>query len=175
MIHGRFQPFHNGHMAYLRLAAARCDELWVGITSPDRDHLRPEPEDPARHLPESNPFGYAERLLMVEGAAAEAGVGRVRVIPFPVGEPRLWDDYLPRGAVHYLRLLSPWGGAKLARLLERGERVEELPAPEGKLVSGASVRAALREGGDWRALVPAAVAAVIDDLPPDAAAPRRPS
>ena len=35
MIHGRFQPFHNGHLAYLCGAAARCDELFVGITNPD--------------------------------------------------------------------------------------------------------------------------------------------
>ena len=35
MIHGRFQPFHNGHLEYLRGAAARSDEVFVGITNPD--------------------------------------------------------------------------------------------------------------------------------------------
>ena len=42
MIHGRFQPFHNGHLDYLRGALARCDELFVGITNPDPRHARPE-------------------------------------------------------------------------------------------------------------------------------------
>jgi len=31
MIHGRFQPFHNGHLEYMRGAADRSDELWIGI------------------------------------------------------------------------------------------------------------------------------------------------
>lgn len=32
MIHGRFQPFHNGHWQYARAALARCDVLIIGIT-----------------------------------------------------------------------------------------------------------------------------------------------
>jgi cytidyltransferase-like protein len=175
MIHGRFQPFHNGHLAYLLAAAARCRTLFVGITNPDRAHLRPEPEDPARHLPESNPFRYTERLLMVEGAAADAGAGPVHVTPFPVTEPDLWDDYVPPGAVHYLRLFSPWGSAKLDRLRRAGHAVEVLDAPEGKAISGEQVRAALRAGAEWRHLVPPATARVIDALPPDRALAPRPA
>lgn len=175
MIHGRFQPFHNGHLAYMTAAAARCRTLFVGVTNPDRLRTRPEAEDPARHLPASNPFTYTERALMAGAAAQEAGV-RAVVIPFPVTEPELWDDYLPAGAVQYVRLFSSWGDAKLERFRARGHRVEVLGAPEGKEVSGAQVRAAMAAGDGWRALVPPAVARVIDDIPvrgaPD---PRRPA
>ena len=175
MIHGRFQPLHLGHLTYLELAAARCGELFVGITNPDRRAMRPEPDDPARHLPESNPFTYTERMLMIAAAAQEAGIG-VRVIPFPITEPQLWDDYVPRDVVHFLRVLSPWGSAKLDRLRAHGYRVELLAAPEGKQVSGEQVRAALRGGGDWRRLVAPAVARFIDDLPAGhALAPRHPA
>src|SRR5207253_9564730 len=83
MIPGRFQPFHNGHLEYLRGAAARCDTVFVGITNPDPRRVREEPSDPLRHLPESNPFTYTERLLMIEAVAEEEGL-RVHVIPFPV-------------------------------------------------------------------------------------------
>ncbi|TMK95420.1 MAG: hypothetical protein E6G42_02925 [Actinobacteria bacterium] len=48
MVHGRFQPFHNGHLEYLRGAAARCDELFVGITNPDPRRIKEEPSDPLR-------------------------------------------------------------------------------------------------------------------------------
>jgi len=109
MIHGRFQPPHLGHLRYMELAAARCDELFVGITNPDRRAMRPEPDDPTRHLPESNPFTYTERMLMMGAAAREAGIERVRLIPFPITEPDLWDDYLPGDVVHFVRVLSPWG------------------------------------------------------------------
>ena len=123
MIHGRFQPFHNGHLAYLLGAATRCDELFVGITNPDARHLRPEPADPLRHLAESNPWSYVERLLMVEAAAAGAGVA-VHVVPFPIDEPALWPAYVPAGAVQFVRLFSAWGEAKVERLAApvRGRR-----------------------------------------------------
>jgi cytidyltransferase-like protein len=164
MIHGRFQPFHNGHLEYLEGAASRCDELWVGITNPDPARIKEEPSDPLRHLPESNPYTYAERLLMVRAAAADVGVD-VHVIPFPVNEPELWDAYVPARMTQFIRLFSEWGGTKVDRLREAGYDVVVLDEGAEKNISGADVRAALREGGDdWRALVPAGVAKVIDSL-----------
>ena len=165
MIHGRFQPFHNGHLAYLTGAAGRCDRLLVGITNPDRLHMRPTPEDATRHLPAANPYTYTERLLMVRAAAQAAGVTPVEVIPFPVTEPELWPDYVPAGTVQFLRVFSPWGAAKLERLRDRGYPTVVLEAAAGKEVSGEQVRTAMRSGGDWKALVPPAVGAILESLP----------
>jgi len=166
MIHGRFQPFHNGHLEYLRGAAERSDEVWIGITNPDPARIKPEPTDPLRHLPESNPFSYAERLLMVKAAAADLGLepAVVHVIPFPVNEPELWPAYVPPGMTQYLRLFSDWGGTKLERLRDAGYEVVVLDEGAEKQISGADVRAALREGGNWESLVPAGVAGVVRDL-----------
>ena len=168
MVHGRFQPFHRGHLVYLLGAAARCDELYVGITNPDPLRVRPDPLDPARHLPESNPYTYAERQLMVKAAVVEAGLdlARVHVIPFPVNEPELWPAYVPAGVTHYIRLFSEWGRGKRERLEAAGYEVVVLDEGEAKDVSGAEVRAALAAGdvAAWRALVPGAVARVLDSL-----------
>jgi cytidyltransferase-like protein len=166
MIHGRFQPFHNGHLEYLRGAAERSDEVWVGITNPDRERIKPEASDPLRHLPESNPFSYAERLRMVKAAAADLGLepATVHVIPFPVNEPELWPAYVPEGVTQYLRLFSAWGGTKLERLREAGYEVVILDEGAEKELSGIEVRNALREGGDWEGLVPAGVARVLREL-----------
>ena len=163
MIHGRFQPFHNGHLEYLRGAAERSDEVWVGITNPDPTRVKAEPSDPLRHLPESNPFTYAERLLMVTETARDEGID-VHVIPFPVNEPELWDAYVPRGAVQFIRHFSEWGGTKIDRLRAAGYEVVILDEGAEKEISGVEVRAALRDGGDWHALVPAGVARVIESL-----------
>lgn len=165
MIHGRFQPFHNGHLEYLRGAAERSDEVWIGITNPDPARVKPEPSDPARHLPESNPFSYAERMLMAKAAAADAGLepAAVHVIPFPVNEPELWPAYVPAGITQYLRLFSDWGGTKLERLREAGYEVVVLDEGAAKEISGAEVRDALRNGGEWESLVPTGVARVIRD------------
>jgi nicotinamide-nucleotide adenylyltransferase len=163
MIHGRFQPFHNGHLEYLRGAAARSDEVFVGITNPDPARIREEPSDPLRHLPESNPFTYVERLLMVQAVAEDEEI-RVHVIPFPVNEPELWPAYVPPAITQYLRLFSEWGGTKLERMREAGYEVVILDEGVEKQVSGADVRAAIRAGGDWEALVPRGVARVIRSL-----------
>ena len=160
MIHGRFQPFHNGHLEYLRGAAERSDEVFVGITNPDPQRVKEEPSDPLRHLPESNPFTYVERLLMVEAVAEDEGI-RVHVIPFPVNEPELWSAYVPDGVTQYLRLFSEWGGTKRDRMREAGYEVVVLDEGAEKWISGADVRAALRAGDEWEALVPPGVARII--------------
>ena len=166
MIHGRFQPFHNGHLEYMRGAAEGCDELWVGITNPDPARIKPEASDPARHLPESNPYSYGERLLMVKAAAADLGLdpARVHVIPFPVNEPELWSAYVPPGTTQYLRLFSAWGGEKHERLLAAGYEVVILDEGADKELSGGDVREALRSGGEWEPLVPPGVARVIKSV-----------
>jgi len=163
MIHGRFQPFHNGHLEYLRGAAARSDEVFVGITNPDPLRVKEEPSDPLRHLPESNPFTYAERLLMIKAVAADEGIP-VHVIPFPVNEPELWSAYVPEGVTQYLRLFSEWGGTKLERMRDAGYEVVILDEGTEKQLSGRDVREALRGVGDWESLVPPAVARVIRSL-----------
>jgi nicotinamide mononucleotide adenylyltransferase len=166
MIHGRFQPFHVGHLEYMSGAAARSDQLFVGITNPDPARIKPEPSDPLRHLPESNPWSYSNRLLMAKAAATDLGLdlANVHVIPFPVNEPELWPAYVPEGVTQYLRLFSEWGGTKLERMQEAGYEVIVLDEGAEKQVSGADVREALREGGDWESLVPPGVARVIRQL-----------
>jgi nicotinamide-nucleotide adenylyltransferase len=163
MIHGRFQPFHNGHLEYLRGAAERSERVFVGITNPDPRRIKEEPSDRLRHLPESNPFTYTERLLMVEAVAADESIP-VHVIPFPVNEPELWPAYVPAGVTQYLRLFSEWGGTKLERLREAGYEVVVLDEGAGKEISGSDVREAIRTGGHWEALVPPGVARVIRSL-----------
>jgi cytidyltransferase-like protein len=163
MIHGRFQPFHNGHLEYLRGAAAQSDVVFVGITNPDPSRIKEEPSDPQRHLPESNPFSYVERLLMVAEVAHDEGI-RAHVIPFPVNEPELWPAYVPAGVTQYLRLFSEWGGTKLERLREAGYDVVVLDEGTQKEISGADVRTAIRANADWESLVPPGVVRVIRSL-----------
>ena len=113
-----------------------------------------------RHLPESNPFTYTERLLMIEAVAADENIP-VHVVPFPVNEPELWPAYVPDGVTQYLRLFSAWGGTKLDRMRDAGYDVVVLDEGVEKELSGRDVRDAIRRGGDWESLVPPGVARVI--------------
>lgn len=164
MIHGRFQPFHNGHLEYLRAAAARSRTLVVGITNPDPTHIRDEPADPHRSGDDANPFPYHLRYRMVGAALEAAGLDPAAVlrVPFPVHQPDLWPSYVPSGTVQFLRVFSPWEETKQRRLRDAGFRVEVLPHVGHKEVSGTEVRRRLRDDGDWRALVPPGVADLLE-------------
>ena len=164
MIHGRFQPFHRGHLAYLLDAASRCSRLFVGITNPDRSPVPAEPRSPHRHLAEANPYTYVERAAMIRAALSEAKVDlrRIAIVPFPLHDPSLWSRTVPPGMTHFVRIFSPWEAEKAARLRAEGFAVIELAAPGSKEISGTQVRKLIAEGGDWRSLVPAAVAVFIE-------------
>ncbi|MBM4256361.1 MAG: adenylyltransferase/cytidyltransferase family protein [Deltaproteobacteria bacterium] len=163
MIHGRFQPFHNGHWEYTQAALARCDLLIIGITNPDPSLVVYEPADNGRHLPEANPFTFFERQRMVQATLLEANVPlfRVAIVPFPIHHPERWASYCPAETVQFLRLFSAWGNEKLRRFQDNGWSVEVLDEGVAKEVSGTEIRRRLRAGQGWEELVPPGTASVL--------------
>ena len=163
MIHGRFQPFHNGHLEYALSALTRCAHLIIGITNPDPSTIVAEAADPERHLPTANPFTFYERQWMIQAALSEAGIAlsRISIVPFPIHHPERWASYCPPDAVQYVRLFSGWGREKLERLEAAGWTVEVLDQGKEKEVSGNEVRRKLIAGQDWQACVPKAVVEVL--------------
>lgn len=166
MIHGRFQPFHNGHLEYMHLALERCDTLAIGITNPDPGQIREEATSDHRHLAGSNPFTYFERQSMIRAMLLDEGVPleRAVIVPFPVNVPELWRHYIPAGITQYIRIFSEWEQTKADRFAEHGYPVEVLSPGADKEMEATEVRRRISEGGDWESLVPPAVARVISGL-----------
>lgn len=165
MVHGRFQPFHNGHLEYALAAAEHCRHLVVGITNPDPTHVRAEPANRARSTAEANPFPYHLRYRLVRAALEEAGVdsGRLSVVPFPIHQPELWSHYVPDLTVHFMRVFSAWEAAKGERLAAAGHVVRVLHEGVVEQVTGTEVRRRMSVAGAWRELVPPAVAALLEE------------
>lgn len=162
-VHGRFQPFHEGHLEYVLHAGRRCERLIVGITNPDPTAIRKEATNPSRHEPASNPFTYFERLLMVRSALLAEGFDPLgfALVPFPIHEPDLISHYVPEGTVHFVRVYSRWEEEKVRRLRDGGTEVEILDSGEEKRISGTEVRRLIREGLSWENLVPQSTAKII--------------
>jgi cytidyltransferase-like protein len=164
MIHGRFQPFHVGHLTYLRAALEGCKTLIIAITNPDPAAIREEAEASHRHRSDANPYSFFQRQIMIRETVLDEGVDlrRVVFIPFPINFPERWKYYVPPGTVQFIRVFSDWERKKVERFREAGYVVEVLHPGAVKEVEAKDVRALMESGGDWRSLVPSAVARVID-------------
>jgi len=143
MIHGRFQPFHNGHFGYLSQALQKSRHLFIGITNPDATSIIEDDSDSHRHLSEANLFPYYARAQMISRSMLlsnelSARINDITIVPFPIGSPKLWKAYIPYNAVQMIRLLDPWDCKKQKMFLEYGFDVIVLKGL--RLVSGTEIR-----------------------------------
>ena len=166
MVHGRFQPFHSGHLHYTLEAFRRSEHLIIGITNPDPSEAQAEAADTQRHTPEANPFTFFERQWMIRAALVDAGVAlrRVSIVPFPIHAPERWTYYCPKETVQFIRVFSEWGREKATRLQAAGWQVEVLDPGATKQESGSAVRRCLSQGRGWEQLVPRGADAVLKQI-----------
>jgi cytidyltransferase-like protein len=165
MLCGRFQPFHTGHLNYLRIITAKPEQFIVGITNPDPSVIREEEGSDHRHRLDSNPFTYFERQAMIRETLRDEGVSedRYTVTPFPVNVPELWKFYLPEHVVQHMPVFSEWEARKAQRFRDLGHEViilDNLSKPP----SATDVRERIVNRQDWKALVPPGVARVLDEI-----------
>jgi cytidyltransferase-like protein len=163
--HGRFQPFHHGHLEYVLAAKSRCEFLFVGITNPDPEFDAVSTVNRRRSDPAANPFSYHERRLMIEGSLLDAGVPRheFEVVPFPINTPWRIRHYIAATTRHYVTIYDQWGIEKVRLLESAGLDVEVLWTRDEsqRFTSGLRIRQLLASDGNWRPFVPAHVAAII--------------
>ena len=159
LIVGRFQPFHRGHLAVVSdLRRAHPDApLILAIGSAQESYTA------------ENPFTAGERIEMILQALVESHLERC--LPVPVADIHQHAQW-----VAYLRGLLPpfdvvYTNNPLTRLLFEREdvRVESPPLVDRERFQGAVVRRRILEGGNWKELVPPAVAQYLQTI----AAPER--
>jgi len=149
---GRFQPFHNGHLAMAKRILEQHGELMIGIGSAQYSHTG------------ENPFTAAERFEMIHRALDAERVHNYHIIPIP-------DTHVHSVWVGHVLSLVPrfdavyTNSALVIRLFkERGVPVVSLPMMDREDLSGTEVRRRMFGGADWERLVPPAVAAYIKEI-----------
>ena len=142
--------------------------LVIGITNPDPSMIREEKSDLSRGSAESNPLTYYERYCMVKAALRAEGFSEddFSIVPFPVNIPDFYKCYVPMDAVFFITIYDDWGREKKRRFEAMNLKVHVLRdvSESEKGISATDVRKLMASGGDWKGLVPKAVAELADKL-----------
>lgn len=148
-VHGRFQPFHNGHLEYVLRAMDKCSHLYVGITQYQSENLVNASDlAPHRAMHSENPLTFFERLQCIRRALEDGDVqpDRYTVIPFPIEQPTSLPEFLPTTVPIFTTIYDEWNREKVRLLSRQGYEVLVLWERRNKAISGSQVRAALVDG-----------------------------
>lgn len=165
-VHGRFQPFHNGHLDYVLQAFDRADFIWVGLTQVYQPKSDPTSEA-SRERATSNPLTFRDRSDLVDAALAGVGIGRdrFRITPFPIETPERLKEFIPPGCLCFTTRVNEWNDVKIDRLNANGFPAEilSLSVPDNmRVTSGTEIRRLIRAGDpSWARFVPPAVAELL--------------
>jgi nicotinamide-nucleotide adenylyltransferase len=152
---GRFQPFHNGHLATVKFALKSVDTLVIVVGSAQKSH---EPR---------NPFTAGERIAMIKAALdadRDFDVRRILIVPVPdVDVHPLWTQHVDMLVPRYDAVFAndPF---TLMLFRERGVKTIEAPLIKREQMSATEIRKRMVAGGNWQELVPAPVARVIESI-----------
>ena len=169
IIHGRFQPPHNGHIRYILAGLKETQHLYIGICTPD---LCTQEEADKTGYPctaELNPFTHKERIDMLTLALDEQHIPRERysLIAFPSDYTHI-EKLIPKNTVFLMSITSPSDTIKNRYIQSLGYQTKtiiELTTEEREEKAGI-VREGLKNGTDkWESIVPASVAQYIKKNP----------
>jgi nicotinamide-nucleotide adenylyltransferase len=152
---GRFQPFHKGHLATVKFALGRVDQLVIVVGSAQKSH---EPR---------NPFTAGERIRMIKESLDtdnEVDVRRILIIPVPdIDVHSLWT--------HQVDLLVPKYDIVFANDLftlmlfrEEGVKAIEAPLHRRNEMEATEIRRRMAAQENWEDLVPKPVSKVIKEI-----------
>lgn len=162
-IHGRFQPFHLGHIDYLRAALNRWNSIVVGIAAPTPVPLT-FPGVEHRNRPSANPLTYIERTILIRECCREIGISdaQIEFSPFPIDEPSLIRHYIGKSVVCATTRLYAWNDEKIRRLEDEGYGVAVLEGCTKAPFDGTIIRRHMADGDPaWQAMVLPAAAQIL--------------
>ena len=154
---GRFQPFHKGHLEFIKKIVTEVNELAIIVGSSQYSHKL------------DNPFTAGERITMIRKALEEEGIqlSKIWIIPVPdVHQHVLWVSqivgYCPKFDVVY-------ANEPLTRRLftEAGFRVEPMHLINREVYLATEIRKRMSSKQNWEELVPSSVAKYIKEIEGD--------
>ena len=149
---GRFQPFHNGHLAMVKRILVSNGEVIIGIGSAQYSHTG------------ENPFAAGERYEMIKRTLDAEGIHDYHIVPIPDTHVHsVWVSHI-RSLVPHFDIVYTNSDLVVRLFREHGLKVLSPPLVERAEWSGTEIRARMLKGGDWDSLVPRAVAGYIREI-----------
>jgi nicotinamide-nucleotide adenylyltransferase len=151
----RFQPFHKGHLATVKFALEKVEQLVIVVGSAQKSH---EPR---------NPFTAGERIRMIKESLdsdGETDVRRILIIPVPDTDVHaLWthqvDMLVPKYDVVFANDLFT-----LMLFQEKGIKALEAPLYRRDEMKATEIRKRMIAEEIWEDLVPIPVSKVIKEI-----------
>ena len=147
---GRFQPFHNGHLAVARNILKDFDEVIIGIgSSQEKNTLK-------------NPFSFAERKNMISNTLKKNKIKNFKIFPIPdLYDDIKWVNYIIKNLPEFSAAYS--GNEWTIRCLSRHKiKYKKIKLLRG--VSSTKIRKLMAQKKNWENLVPTEIAGYINKI-----------
>ncbi|MFH1013043.1 MAG: nicotinamide-nucleotide adenylyltransferase [Thermoplasmatota archaeon] len=150
---GRFQPFHNGHLAVIQHYADKKSSFSIGIGSSQYGNTI------------DNPFTFEERKEMIQQIVCSYMENySVEVVPIPdIHDPSRWVNHVKRIIPDFDIILSNNPLTK-ALFTEKGHIVKTTKLFDRNNYSGKEIRRRMIYNEPWEHLVPPTVAIYLNQI-----------
>ncbi|MEI6316173.1 MAG: adenylyltransferase/cytidyltransferase family protein [bacterium] len=160
LIHGRFQPLHNGHMKYLLAGFEHAEHIVIGICTPEicTNEFAEQTGYPCTLR--QNPYSYDERVAMIAASLCDAAIPseRFSFIPFPSDYKNI-SSLVSNDTVFFIGHTGALDSKKKEFLENLGYSTRIiLLSDDTREESGAKIRESIANRDNiWKSMVPHAV------------------
>ena len=139
---GRFQPFHNAHLADVKMALGMVTHLYIGIGSSQECGT------------EKNPFSVAERKDMISSVLKEEGITSYSFIEVEDCES---DDEWVSKVESLCSFSIVFTGNEWTEKCFKNKGYEVVDVDMLPGISSTLIRERMKKGGEWKHMVPKSV------------------
>ncbi|MBI2572495.1 nicotinamide-nucleotide adenylyltransferase [Candidatus Woesearchaeota archaeon] len=137
---GRFQPFHNGHLKAIKLILSKVDLLYIGIGSAQESKTQ------------VNPYTVSQRATIIRAALAAVNIKNYILFSIrDVAQDAVWIRKIAKRVGKNTHVYS--GNPHTLRVFHRGG-YKTTPLSLYSNISATKVRRLMKQGQNWKNLVP---------------------
>ena len=145
---GRFQPFHNGHLADVKLILKEY-KLIIIIGSAQEANT------------EQNPFSAEQRKEMIEQVLEAENINADIILLEDIQNDEEWINHLKAHTPEFHTIFT---SNKRVENLAKQANVEVINVPIIDNISGTKIRQLMKENDNWQELVPRQITNYIESL-----------